>query len=135
MEFVVKELNGLIVSIRFSNVKITNGPLSEDCYKSLKGYLNGDVQAVNCPVNLTGTPFEQAVKKTVMAIPYGQTLSYKEVAIKSGYPKAYRAVGGVMAKNTLVIKIPCHRVKAQNGLGGFSGGLKLKEKLLSLENK
>jgi len=135
MEFDVKELNGLIVSISFSKVKKTNGPISETCYRSLKYYLKGITKQVNCPISISGTPFEQAVKKTVMAIPYGETLSYKDVAIKSGYPKAYRAVGGVMAKNTLVIKIPCHRVKAKNGLGGFSGGLDLKEKLLRLESK
>jgi len=132
-EFCVIEKAGLIIRISFSDVKYTNGRVSEQCYESLKAYTLGNTQEVNCPIDIVGTPFQQAVLNVVKAIPYGQTMTYKEVAIKAGYDNAFRAVGMVMKNNRYVIKIPCHRVVAKNHLGGFNGGLKLKERLLQLE--
>lgn len=82
---------------------------------------------------LSGTPFQKRVWKAIQKIPYGKTLTYKELAKKVGSPNAYRAVGSACGKNPLPIIIPCHRVVASNGIGGFTGGLKLKKKLLKLE--
>lgn len=79
------------------------------------------------------TPFRREVSETVFCIPRGQTLTYAQVAELTGRPLAARAIGQVMARNPFPLLIPCHRVLAANGLGGFGGGLPLKEKLLALE--
>jgi len=81
-----------------------------------------------------GTDFQKKVWRALARIPYGKVLTYKQVAKKIGKPNAFRAVGSACGANELPIIIPCHRVIASNGgLGGFSGGLKLKEFLLRLE--
>ena len=81
------------------------------------------------------TPFAQAVYEAVQAIPAGQTATYGEIARRVGSPKAARAVGTVMAHNPLPLLIPCHRVVAQSGPGGFGPGVALKRKLLALESE
>ncbi len=81
------------------------------------------------------TPFQRRVLNHCRRIPAGQTLSYAQLAAKAGAPRAARAVGSVMAKNRYPLVIPCHRVVASAGLGGYSArlGLKLKRRLLELE--
>ena len=82
------------------------------------------------------TAFQQAIVEATRRIPYGQTLSYAEVALRAGSPRAARAVGNVMAANRVPIIIPCHRVVASaGGLGGFSApqGIGLKRRMLELE--
>ena len=79
--------------------------------------------------------FKQKVYSVVQKIPKGQTLSYKEVAIKTGHPKAYRAVGNVLSQNTHPEIIPCHRVIKSNGkIGGYKWGEINKKNLLKKEN-
>jgi methylated-DNA-[protein]-cysteine S-methyltransferase len=81
-----------------------------------------------------GTPFQRVVWQAARDIPYGQTRSYQWVADRVGSPKAFRAVGQALARNQLPIIIPCHRVLSKDGgLGGFSGGLRMKRFLLRLE--
>jgi len=77
--------------------------------------------------------FQRAVLKAVASIPPGETLTYGQVARKIGRPKASRAVGYALAKNPLPLVIPCHRVVAAHGLGGYSCGPDLKKRLLDLE--
>ncbi len=79
------------------------------------------------------TDFEKKVLKTTRKIPYGQIKTYGEIAKAIGNPKAMRAVGQAVGKNRFGIVIPCHRVVAHNGLGGFGGGLKCKRALLNHE--
>lgn len=88
-------------------------------------------------LDFTGaTPFQKVVWEAVRLIPYGETRSYKWAAVKAGNPGAARAAGQALAKNPLPIIVPCHRVlAADGGIGGFSGGLKMKEWLLRLEGK
>lgn len=82
------------------------------------------------------TPFAKKVYKAVLRIPLGEVRTYKWVAKKIGYPKAYRAVGNALNKNPWPIIIPCHRVVAcDGGLGGYSRGLNRKKKLMELERK
>lgn len=82
------------------------------------------------------TPFAKKVYKAVLRIPLGEVRTYKWVAKKIGYPKAYRAVGNALNKNPWPIIIPCHRVVASDGgLGGYSRGLNRKKKLMELERK
>jgi methylated-DNA-[protein]-cysteine S-methyltransferase len=82
-----------------------------------------------------GTVFQEKVWKITSRIPYGKTLTYKDVAEKIGNPKLARAVGNAMRANRLPFLIPCHRVVAQKGLGGYAGtsGIATKRKLLLLE--
>jgi methylated-DNA-[protein]-cysteine S-methyltransferase len=83
------------------------------------------------------TPFQVAVRKAVMAVPYGETASYGDIAAAVGKPLAPRAVGGVQASNPLSFIIPCHRIiAADGGLGGYGGpeGLKVKAWLLQMES-
>lgn len=80
------------------------------------------------------TPFQCAVLELVHSIPFGQTRSYAWVAAELGQPKAFRAVGQVLARNPLPIIVPCHRVLGKDGsLVGFSSGLEWKRRLLDLE--
>jgi methylated-DNA-[protein]-cysteine S-methyltransferase len=85
-------------------------------------------------MNSTGTEFNQRVWQELEKIPYGETISYGELARRLGKPKAARAVGTANGKNPIPIVIPCHRVVAAGGkLGGYGGGLPLKRRLLDLE--
>ena len=83
--------------------------------------------------NIQGTDFQKMVWLEITKIPKGKTITYKELAMKIGKPKAYRAVANACAKNPLIIEIPCHRVIRSDGfLGGYSGkgGVKKKRQLL-----
>jgi O-6-methylguanine DNA methyltransferase len=98
-------------------------------------YLGGKRRGFDVDVSaLSGTDFQKAVWREMTKIPYGQTRSYKQLAEAIGKPKAYRAVANACGKNPLPIVIPCHRVVASHGIGGFSLGLKLKRQLLKIEN-
>ena len=89
----------------------------------------------NAPLKLEASPFVRRVYGVVSRIPRGQVLSYGEVAEAAGKPGAARAVGNAMARNPICLFIPCHRVVASNGLGGFGGdgGIEQKRRLLGLE--
>ena len=77
--------------------------------------------------------FQKLVWKEIEKIPYGKTKSYKDIAIQIGNPKSSRAVANACGKNPLPLIIPCHRVQAKSGIGGFTGGLGIKKFLLELE--
>ncbi len=123
---------GKIHSVKFRKSKPATGFL-----KGLRRYFNGEKVDFRCGIDLRDySNFEQAVYKTLMAIPYGRVRTYQWVAQKAGSPRASRAVGNALAKNPLPIIIPCHRViKSDGSLGNFSaiGGAKLKKKLLEME--
>jgi O-6-methylguanine DNA methyltransferase len=88
------------------------------------------------PILLVGTAFQHKVWQTLLTIKEGETISYGELARRIGHPKAVRAVGTALGKNPVPLLLPCHRVIAANGsLGGFTGGLALKKKLLAIEEK
>jgi O-6-methylguanine DNA methyltransferase len=97
-------------------------------------YLAGQRREFTVDVELSGTDFQKSVWRAMMQIPYGQTRSYQEIAQIIGRPKAVRAVGTACGKNQFPIIVPCHRVVAKHGLGGFSLGLDIKRKLLKLES-
>jgi len=77
--------------------------------------------------------FSTKVIKVLRTIPWGTTITYGELARRAGHPQAARAVGRVMSANPLPILVPCHRVVAASGLGGFGGGVKMKQALLTFE--
>jgi len=100
----------------------------------LNEYFSKKRKEFSIPLKMEGTIFQKEVWKALIEIPYGQTCSYQDIAIKLNKPKACRAVGGANNKNPIIIIVPCHRVIGKNGsLTGYGGGLDLKEKLLDLE--
>lgn len=108
--------------------------LLKEAGKQLKEYLMGKRRSFDLPLDLQGTDFQKAVWKALLAIPYGETRSYKQVAQSVGNPKACRAVGGANNRNPILIVIPCHRViGADGGSVGYGGGIDIKERLLKLE--
>ena len=103
--------------------------------RQLQAYAAGKAIKFGCRLDLSaGTPFQQKVWRALQTIPRGETRSYAWVAKAIGKPKAARAVGAACGANPVPIIVPCHRVVASDGsLGGFSGGLALKKRLLKLE--
>lgn len=108
--------------------------LSSYAFREISLYLDGDLKEFSFPIKLEGTNFQKRVWEKLLKIPYGKTMTYKEIgeAIAS---KAYRAIGSACGKNPIVIRVPCHRVLSQKGLGGYLYGLNMKKKLLSLEKE
>lgn len=97
-------------------------------------YMAGQRTEFDLPLAPQGTPFQQKVWDALRAIPYGQTRSYKDVALAVDCPKGFRAIGQANHRNPIPIFIPCHRVLAAGGsLGGYGGGLELKKALLAIE--
>ena len=102
----------------------------------LKAYFAAQLRTFDLPLAPEGTPFQQLVWGELLKIPYGETISYGELAHRIGNPKASRAVGLANGSNPIPIVIPCHRVIGSNGkLTGYGGGLPIKEKLLALEHQ
>ncbi|MDI1353206.1 MAG: methylated-DNA--[protein]-cysteine S-methyltransferase [bacterium] len=123
-------------------VKITslehgdNYPLLVETEKQLAAYFAGELRYFSLPYDVQGTCFQKQVWQALMTIPYGETRSYKQIAIDISKPTAIRAVGGAIGRNPLSIVVPCHRVIGANGqLTGFAGGLAAKTYLLALEIK
>ena len=103
--------------------------------RQVREYISGVRREFDVPVDPDGTEFMKKVWRVLRRIPYGEVLTYGEVAEAAGSPRGARAVGGAVGRNPLIIVVPCHRVVAKDGLGGFSGegGLELKRKLLEIE--
>ena len=107
----------------------------KDAKKELEAYFKGERQSFDIPLLLLGTELQKKVWQTLMQIPYGNTVSYKEVAQRTGHQKAVRAVALAVGANAISILIPCHRVIGSNGsLTGYAGGLEAKKSLLDIEN-
>jgi O-6-methylguanine DNA methyltransferase len=102
---------------------------------TITAYLEGQTRDLDLPIDLDGqTPFQKRVWEALQRIPYGRVRSYGWVARKIGKPRAARAVGAACGANPVPLVVPCHRVVAADGsLGGFSGGLTNKKRLLKLE--
>jgi methylated-DNA-[protein]-cysteine S-methyltransferase len=110
-----------------------SGPI-EEVVRQLNEYFSGRRTEFDLPLAPEGTAFQRTVWRRLQEIPYGQTISYGELARRVGNAKASRAVGAANGCNPLPIVIPCHRVIGANGkLTGFGGGLPTKQLLLSLE--
>ena len=124
-----------------AEIRFTNGPpapssdsLLNDAVRQLEEYFARDRRDFNLPLRPVGTPFQSRVWSELTRIPYGETISYGELAARIGDPKASRAVGAANGRNPIPIVIPCHRVIGANGsLTGYGGGMAIKRLLLELE--
>jgi len=106
----------------------------EGVLAELESYLAGELREFESPLDLRGTEFQMKVWREVRTIPYGTTCSYRDIAERIGYPRAYRAVGTANGANPIPVIVPCHRVIGKDGsLRGYGGGLAMKERLLRLE--
>lgn len=103
--------------------------------QQLKEYFSGKRQKFTVPMDIEGAEFTKKVWMELKKIPYGSTRSYKDIAEKLKNKSAFRAVGTANGKNPICIIIPCHRVIAADGsIGGYTGGIHIKKKLLQLES-
>jgi len=134
-----------LVAILWENEKSGRVPLSElqkndrhpillKTEQQLNEYFAGQRQQFSIALDMRGTRFQKNVWDALLAIPFGETRSYGQLAKQLGNPKASRAVGAANGRNPLSIIVPCHRVIGSSGkLTGFAGGLEVKAHLLSLE--
>jgi methylated-DNA-[protein]-cysteine S-methyltransferase len=133
-QLTIDEADDAIVAIRWGNGGPSNGsPLLSEAARQLDAYFAGKLHRFDLPLAPHGSAFEGRVWVAMQAIPYGETRSYGDLA--SAVDSAPRAVGRACGKNPIPIVIPCHRVLAKGGLGGYSGdgGLATKTRLLALE--
>lgn len=134
---------GCLLSIQFDEpTENLNSPVNEidqhvfeRCELQLNEYFNGDRMSFDLPLHSKGTAFQQSVWSQLPNIPYGQTISYQELANRIDNPKACRAVGQANRRNPLPIVVPCHRVIGKDkSLKGYAGSLTpIKEFLIQLE--
>ncbi|MBV9584441.1 MAG: methylated-DNA--[protein]-cysteine S-methyltransferase [Alphaproteobacteria bacterium] len=130
----IEEKDDKIVAISWGNGRAGNGsPLLDEAARQLQAYFDGNLSDFDLPLAPAGSPFEKRVWAAMQRIPYGETRCYGDLA--EAIHSAPRAVGGACGKNPIPIVIPCHRVLAKSGMGGYSGrgGLKTKQALLRLE--
>ncbi len=140
----LEEENGALTALRFqpdlprdaATMALPSTPLLRQAAAELTAYFAGELRQFTVPLAPKGTPFQQKVWAALREIPYGETRSYKELAIAVGNEKACRAVGMANNRNPLPIFIPCHRVVGSDGkLVGYAGGLDVKTYLLGLEKE
>lgn len=133
-ENAVKAISFRDVGQQYSGALKQETPLINSVYSQLKEYFAVQRKEFNLPLAPEGTDFQQKVWQALCQIPYGETRSYKEIAVAAGSPKGYRAVGLANNRNPIAIIIPCHRVIGADGkMVGYGGGLAIKEKLLQIE--
>lgn len=133
-QLTIEEANEAIVAIRWGKGEPSNGsPLLSEAARQLEAYFAAGLTHFDLPLLPAGSPFERQVWAAMQAIPYGETRTYGELAHTTD--SGPRAVGRACGRNPIPIVIPCHRVLARGGLGGYSGGagLPTKQQLLSLE--
>lgn len=109
-------------------------PLLDRTFAELKQYAAGKLTRFTVPLDLAPLPdFTRRVLMVLMKLGHGKLLSYGELAARAGSPRAARAVGGAVGRNPIPVIVPCHRVVAANGIGGFGLGLACKRALLAIE--
>lgn len=103
--------------------------------EAVSALLQGNIPPSMPELDIRLTDFQLQVMEAISKIPYGETMTYGQLALSLGKPKAARAVGNALSKNPVPVIFPCHRVVAANGLGGFGSGLDVKAYLLGLESR
>ncbi len=145
LKLILQEKNGKLSGVQFAHVTeklphITEGikltPLLADAARQLDEYFAGARKEFDIPLLLHGSPFQLKVWKALQAIPYGEVVTYKDIANSIGNPKAVRAVGMANHCNPIAVIVPCHRVVGVGGkLVGYAGGVDIKRYLLNLEDQ
>ena len=111
-------------------------PLLRKAAEEIGDYFAGSRRKFTLPLAPEGTPFQQKVWEALRTIPYGETRTYKQIAIQIGHNQSFRAVGMASNRNPIAIVVPCHRVIGYDGkLTGYAGGLDIKGRLLELEKR
>jgi methylated-DNA-[protein]-cysteine S-methyltransferase len=111
-------------------------PVLRQAGEELREYLAGTRTSFSVPLHYDGTDFQREIWRQIARIPFGETITYTELARRAGRPSALRAAGTATGRNRLSIIIPCHRVVGKNGgMGGYAGGLERKRNLLQIEIK
>lgn len=128
-----KGVRSLLFPGDFSGAPKEEAPILEVLRRELDGYFLGQRASFTVPLSLSGPPFFLRVWEELLKVPYGERITYGELARRVGRPQAARAVGQALARNPLPILVPCHRVVGKRGLGGFGPGLPWKKRLLELE--
>ena len=123
--------------VRLGDLVLSNDhPILLETERQLNEYFQGKRKSFSLNLDLIGTKFQNDVWQALLAIPFGETRSYGQIARQLGNPQAMRAVGAANGRNPISIIVPCHRVIGASGkLTGFAGGLDVKAHLLGLENK
>lgn len=135
------ERDGSLIHLDFGQLapqgaSLSQSPLLLSTAGQITEYFAGTRRTFDLPLAPLGTDFQKKVWSALATIPYGETRSYRDIAIQIGHPKAFRAVGGANHNNPISIITPCHRVIGASGsLTGYGGGLDKKEALLSIEQE
>jgi methylated-DNA-[protein]-cysteine S-methyltransferase len=136
---------GFITSVNFVDAKFTppvardweedprSSPLRQ-CREQLADYFAAVRQSFDLPVAPLGTPFQKRVWREIARVPFGETITYSELASRAGAPGSARAAGAATGRNPIAIVVPCHRIVGADGsLTGYAGGLERKARLLEIE--
>lgn len=115
---------------------LTPDPVVRQAAAQLEAFFEGKRRSFDVPLRAGGTPFQRAVWAALLTIPFGETITYAELARRVGRPNASRAVGAANGKNPFSILVPCHRVIGAGGaLTGYAGGVENKRRLLDFERR
>jgi methylated-DNA-[protein]-cysteine S-methyltransferase len=136
----IAEEYGFITNVYFMNMKqplyakLYETEVIKEGFSQIEEYLKGERKEFDLPLNPSGTSFQQQVWCEILKIPYGDTVTYKDISTDLGNDNSARAVGSATGKNPIPIIIPCHRVVgANNKTSGYIGGVELKNTLLNIE--
>jgi O-6-methylguanine DNA methyltransferase len=134
LHYLIKNSDPRVTIIRKKFLPIKN-LFNSSLKAQLEKYLNGKHKKFSCKIGfLTGTDLQKQVWTQLLKLSYGKTISYSQLALRTPYQKAIRAVASAVGKNPIGIIVPCHRVIAKDGsLGGYAWGVKMKAKLLDME--
>ena len=131
----VDENSIVYLKITYENESKFFSYFAKNVFTQLDEYFRGIRQSIDIPLKLKGTDFQIKVWNALLSVPYGETRSYKDIALLAGNSKAVRAVGTACKNNPVWIIVPCHRIILSNGeVSGYAGGIKMKHDLLQLEN-
>ncbi|WP_027326995.1 methylated-DNA--[protein]-cysteine S-methyltransferase [Helicobacter pametensis] len=129
-----------IVLLHFDSQQISHNaqksphPLIQECQSQLDAYFKSSLKTFSLSLEIKGSDFKKRALQALQNLAYGEMITYQTLAQMAGSPKAYRAIGSLLAQNPILILIPCHRVILSNGqLGGYTWGKEKKKKLLKLE--
>ena len=132
-DILITQKGDFITGLSFEkNTHKVLSPLLREAYRQVESYLKGDLRVFDLPLYLEGTDFQRGVWGEMQKIPYGTTVTYKDLGVSLN-TKGFRAIGSACGKNPIPIIIPCHRVVAVSGIGGFSCGIDIKKQLMDIE--